>query len=312
MTPRSASALSGHMQGENALKPIRTPHVYVPAIPQILGYDLNAEIFLKDESQQLGRSVKGRVAYAMARRSRQSGRQIVESSSGNLALGLGYWCAQLGAARPVCLVDECCEAPMIEVLSSAGCIIEMVALTEQEREEQSGVFKRIALAEEYARKGYYWPNQYDRGDWVKVHEQTTGPEIWQDGTGYDLVVGAVGTGATMSGVALSKPAGSTTRLVAVEPQGSTIFSEHAGAYRVAGAGNPFTPANYRRGLMDIELTVEDEASFSAARLLRDHGLAVGSSGSMAIVGALRAMEQLAGEVRRTLVIVADDGWYETI
>jgi cysteine synthase len=201
---------------------------------------------------------------------------------------------------------------MLEVLSGAGCIIEMVPLTQQEREEQSGVFKRIALAEEYARKGYYWPNQYNGGQWVKVHEQTTGPEIWQDSARYDLVAGAVGTGATMSGVALSKPADRATRLVAVEPRGSTIFSGGAGAYRVAGAGNPFTPANYRRGLMDIELAVEDEASFSAARLLRDHGLAIGSSGSMAIVGALRAMEQLAGEMRRALVIVADDGWYETI
>lgn len=284
----------------------------VPWIPQLLGHDVDAEIFLKDESQQLGRSIKGRVAYAMARQSQESGRRIVESSSGNLALGLGYWCAQLGAARPVCLVDECCEAPMIEVLSSAGCIIEMVPLTQQEREEQSGVFKRIALAQEYARKGYYWPNQYDCGDWVTVHEQTTGPEIWQDGTRYDLVVGAVGTGATMSGVARSRPAGSTTRLAAVEPRGSTIFSLQAGAYRVAGAGNPFTPHNYRSGLMDIELAVEDEASFSAARLLRDHGLAIGSSGSMAIVGALRAIEQQAGEVRRTLVIVADDGWYESL
>ena len=74
------------------LRPIRTPHIYLPELPVILGYSLDLEVFLKDESQQLGRSVKGRVAYAMAKRSRESGRQIVESSSGNLALGLGYWC----------------------------------------------------------------------------------------------------------------------------------------------------------------------------------------------------------------------------
>jgi cysteine synthase len=201
---------------------------------------------------------------------------------------------------------------MIDALCEAGCLIEVVPLTRREQEEQSGVHKRIARAREYVGKGYYWPNQYDAPEWIKVHQETTGPEIWCDNIRYDLVVGAVGTGATVSGVALARPADSTALVVAVEPAGSSIFGAPAGPYRVAGAGNPFKPKNYRQDLIDVEVTVDDNSAFLAARRLRASGLHIGSSGAMAVVGALRAAEQLEGTPQTAVVIVADDGWYESI
>jgi cysteine synthase A len=278
-----------------------------------MGFSSNISLYFKDESRQLGRSIKGRIAYAMAKKSRKSGKRVVESSSGNLALGLGYWCGKLGAPTPLCLIDECCDLSMMQALSQAGCVIEMIPLTHQEIEHQSGVIKRVARARDYTRQGYYWPNQYGSKAWIAVHEKTTGPEIWRDNVAYDMVVGAVGTGATISGVALARPSGRNSRIVAVEPKGSVIFSAQPGAYRVAGAGNPFTPGNYRHDLMDLEIAVDDDASFAAARSLRSIGVRIGSSGAMAVVGALRAAECLDMRGRtNVIVIVADDGWYEDI
>ena len=292
--------------------PIATPHTYMPRIPGILGCSGQYRLYVKEECHQPGRSVKGRVAYAMAGQSKRSGRPIVESSSGNLALGLAFWCDRLGAPQPLCLVDDCCETAMRAALLDAGCKIESVQLTEREMDEQAGVHKRIALAEEYARQGYYWPNQYDGEQWVRVHAETTGPEVWKDPVGFDIVAGAVGTGATMSGIAASRPADRTARIVAVEPAGSTIFNSVAGAYRVAGAGNPFTPRNYRPELIDDEITVEDEATFHAMEALRRQGYRIGSSGSMALVGALRASTARSStSIRSPLVVIADDGWYES-
>ena len=292
--------------------PVRTPHVPVPRAAAIIGSPADLRIVVKDESRQLGRSIKGRVAWAMAARSGESGRPIVESSSGNLALGLGHWCRQLGAPPPLCLVDDCCERPMIDALTEAGCLIEVLRLTGREREEQSGVIERVARAMEYSSRGYYWPNQYDCHDWVSVHERTTGPEIWADRARYDLVVAAVGTGATISGVALSRPPAVTTRVVAVQPAGSAIFGGPPGPYKIAGAGNPFTPGNYLPDHVDLELDVGDEESFRAARALRASGLRIGSSGAMAMVGAIRASERFGGGPQTALVIVADSGWYEDI
>jgi len=294
------------------LIPVVTPHTYMPKIPEILGFSSQFRLYVKEERYQHGSSVKGRVAYAMALQSRRSGRPIVESSSGNLALGLALWCKRLGAPQPLCLVDDCCETTMREALADAGCTIESVPLTGREIEEQAGVHKRIALAEEYAKQGYYWPNQYDCHEWVRVHAETTGPEVWNDPVAFDIVAGAVGTGATMSGIAASRPAGRATGIVAVEPAGSTIFNSAAGTYRVAGAGNPFTPRNYRPELMDYEITVEDDATFPAMAQLRRRGYKIGSSGSMALLGALRAATACrAPGISSLLVVIADDGWYET-
>jgi cysteine synthase len=293
------------------LMPIETPHTYMPRIPQILGFSTRLRVYAKEESYQHGRSVKGRVAYEMARQSKHCGRRIVESSSGNLALGLAFWCERLEAPQPLCLVDDCCEATMRDALTDAGCVLESVPLTDRELAEQTGVHKRIALAGEYSKQGHYWPNQYDGSEWIRVHAETTGPEIWKDPVAFDIVAGAVGTGATMSGIAISRPADRPTRIVAVEPAGSTIFNSVAGTYRVAGAGNPFAPRNYRPDLMDCEITVEDAATFRAMAALRRRGYRIGSSGSMALVGALRAAT--AGpsrDIRSILVVIADDGWYE--
>jgi cysteine synthase A len=226
-------------------------------------------------------------------------------------LGLGFWCERLGAPKPLCLVDDCCEATMREALADAGCVVESVPLTGREIEEQAGVRKRIALAKEYAGQGYYWPNQYDGHEWMRVHAETTGPEVWNDPVPFDAVAGAVGTGATMSGIAASRPAGRAARIVAVEPAGSTIFNAVAGSYRVAGAGNPFTPRNYRPELIDYQITVEDDATFPAMEELRRRGYKIGSSGSMALLGALRAGTACpTRRIRSLLVVIADDGWYE--
>jgi cysteine synthase len=293
------------------LTAIATPHTYLPRIPELLGFQGEFRIYFKEERYQLGRSVKGRVALAMVRQSKCCGKPIVESSSGNLALGLGFWCERLGAPKPLCLVDDCCEPAMRAALADAGCLIESVPLTPSEIADQAGVRKRVALAEEYSRQGYYWPNQYDGEEWMRVHAETTGPEVWKDPVTFDIVAGAVGTGATMSGIAASGAADRVGRIVAVEPAGSTIFNSAPGPYRVAGAGNPFTPRNYRQGLIDDEITVEDEATFSALAALRRRGYCIGSSGSMALVGALRASAALpARGTKSVLVVIADDGWYE--
>ena len=293
-------------------QPIATTHRALPDIVRALSIARPIALYVKDESSQRGRSVKGRVAYEMARQSLERRQPIVESSSGNLALALGYWCRELKAERPLCLVDDCCERPMLEALSGAGCDLQLISLTDAERQVQSGVFKRIAAAREYEKDGYWWPDQYGNPAWVDVHRRTTGPEIWGDDTIFDLVCGAVGTGATMSGVALSRPNERLTKIAAVEPKGSSMFSPGSGPYRVAGAGNPFRPENYRSELMDFEVAISDERTFEVLRRLRVSGLEVGTSGAMAVAGAVRVALTLDESLPKVLILLADNGWYEPI
>jgi cysteine synthase len=63
--------------------------------------------------------------------------------------------------------------------------------------------------------------------------------------------------------------------------------------------------------MDLEITVEDAATFRAMQALRRRGYSIGSSGAMALVGALRASTATPSRaIRSLLVVIADDGWYE--
>jgi cysteine synthase len=294
------------------MQPKETPHIRCDDLINFIDAPREIDIYVKNEAEQYGRSIKGRVAYAMVRRGLELGMPIVESSSGNLALGLGYWSARLGAPAPLCLIDNCCEPAMREELQRAGCNIEVVSLDPAEIENQVGVFKRVAKAREYQANGYYWPDQYDNNEWIEVHRRTTGREIWQDLIRFDLVVCAVGTGATVSGIALARPAESSALVIAVEPSGSVIFGGHPGPYGVAGAGNPFTPRNYRKEAIDMEIVIDDVETFGMARYLRRAGYAIGSSGSMVVVGAGHALRLLSNKSRAILVVIADDGWYENL
>ncbi len=128
------------------LTPIATPHTYLPWIPEVLGFSGQLRVYVKEESYQYGRSVKGRVAYAMACQSQRSGRRIIESPSGNLALGLAFWCERLGAPQPLCLVDDCCETAMRAALTDAGCLIETVPLTRRRWHRCDNVRNRSSTA----------------------------------------------------------------------------------------------------------------------------------------------------------------------
>ena len=292
-------------------KPLATEQTHAPEIPSLLGFHSGTDLFLKDESAQLGGSIKGRVAHAMVIESLRLGKPIVESSSGNLALGLAYWCRRLEASTPLCLIDDCCESPIRKKLIAAGCALEEISLTPSEQSNQTGVLKRVELAARYAERGYYWPNQYGQPAWVEVHARTTGPEIWDCAIPFALIAAAVGTGATISGIAASRPRNRIARIAAIEPQGSGIFSSPTGAYRVAGAGNPFRPGNYWRDLIDDEVAVDDESTFRARAILRQSGWKIGSSGAMALVGALRVATRICtARSDPILVVIADSGWYE--
>ncbi len=278
----------------------------LPDVARMLGANPTILVYVKNESVQPGLSIKSRVAYAMVRQALVSGRRIVESSSGNLAIGLAYWTAVLDADPPRCLVDACCEEPVLTLLDSLDAEIEVVPLSKQERRHQLGVLPRIRRARELQEEGFYWPDQYNNAQWIGVHAASTGPEIWRDFRSFDLVACGVGTGATISGVSNTQPVRSTTRIVAVEPLGSAVFGGAAGPYVTAGVGNPFTPGNYRSSRVDHEIVVADDETLPAVRTLRELGLQIGSSGTMTLLGGLRC----ARPGDRLLFVQADDGWYE--
>ena len=143
-------------------------------------------------------------------------------------------------------------------------------------------------------KGAWIARQFDNPANPAAHEATTAEEIWVDTAGaVDIVVGGVGTGGTLTGIARGlKARRPGLQIVAVEPQESAVLSgDSPGPHRIQGIGAGFAPNVLDRALLDEIRTVSEAESFAAARRCAAiEGLPVGiSSGAV-----LHAMIDLAG------------------
>ncbi len=118
----------------------------------------------------------------------------------------------------------------------------------------------------------------------EVHRRTTAEEIWKDSDGrVDILVSAVGTGGTITGVAevlkAHKPSFSA---IAVEPQDSPVISQtrrgepvKPGPHKIQGTGAGFVPKNLNLDIVDDVVTVTNEDAIATARRLAGAGGAAG-------------------------------------
>jgi cysteine synthase A len=136
----------------------------------------------------------------------------------------------------------------------------------------------------------WMPQQFENPANPSVHEQTTGPEIWNDTKGQiDAIVAGVGTGGTITGVArYIKKLNPNFKAIAVEPKNSPVISGgSAGRHRIQGIGAGFVPKNLDTSLLDDVIQVEDDIAFAwGRRLAQEEGIMAGiSSGANAWAAA---------------------------
>jgi cysteine synthase A len=132
----------------------------------------------------------------------------------------------------------------------------------------------------------WMPQQFDNPANPLSHEETTGPEIWQDTGGQiDAIVTGVGTGGTITGVArYIRARNPDFKVIAVEPAASPVISGgKPGRHKIQGIGAGFVPKNLDQSLLDDVISVEDDIAFEwAQRLARQEGIMAGiSSGANA-------------------------------
>lgn len=265
-------------------------------------------IFAKLEGNNPGGSVKDRPAWSMIRSGEESGaltrdKIILEPTSGNTGIAL----AMIGAARgykvrlvmPGCVSSErrgVLEAYGAEVVLSPAC------------EATDGAI-RLAHKMLAERPGsYYMPNQYENPANPLAHYEGTGPEIWrQTGGSIDAFVAGMGTSGTLMGVGrYLKEQRPDVRIVGVEP---------VLGHKVQGLKNmqeAIVPGIYKREELDLVLTIDDETSFDAARLLAEReGLFAGMSSGASVAGALKLAETMEQGTIVTLLPDRGDRYLST-
>ena len=137
----------------------------------------------------------------------------------------------------------------------------------------------------------FMPQQFNNPANPKIHRETTAEELWADTDGaIDIIVGGVGTGGTITGIAevikLRKP---SFKVVAVEPINSHVLSGgKPGAHKIQGIGAGFVPKVLRTDLIDEVIQVTDDESINfGRRLAREEGILSGISSGAALWAAIQ-------------------------
>jgi cystathionine beta-synthase len=282
-------------------------------IVKICGHGENsAEIYLKLEQFNPGGSIKDRIARTMIREAERRGElrpgtMIVESSSGNTAIGL----AMLGTLRGYQAYAICDRNVPIAKLCRIQALGGKVIYLPHTPPGFDSVELRIALADRLAETVPHCITlgQFSNPDNPKAHYETTGPEIWEQmDHRVSAVVAAVGTCGTISGIGrFLKEQNPAIQVIAAEPVGSTIFGGKRGNFLIQGGGLSFTPTILDRDVVDQSCRVSDADAIRAIHwLARSNGIMVGGTAGWVMHTLLELARNSFGP-RDRLVGVLPDG-----
>jgi cysteine synthase A len=278
----------------------------------------HATVLAKIEGRNPAYSVKCRIGAAMISDAEQRGllgpgKELVEPTSGNTGIALAFVAAAKGIPLTLTM-PETMSLERRKLLLAYGANL---VLTEGTK----GMTGAVAKAEEIAASNptrYVLLQQFRNAANPRIHEETTGPEIWQDTDGaIDILVSGVGTGGTITGVSryVKKTRGKPILSVAVEPEASPILSQaragqplKSGPHKIQGIGAGFVPEVLDLSLVDgIETVSNEEAILYAQRLAKEEGIISGISCGAAVAVAARLAQQPEHQGKTIVVILPDSG-----
>jgi cysteine synthase A len=161
----------------------------------------------------------------------------------------------------------------------------------------------IAKAEEIVTEGgnVWMPQQFNNPANPEVHRRTTAEEIWADTDGRaDVLVAAVGTGGTITGVSeVIKSRKADFRSIAVEPSASPVITQtltgepvKPGPHKIQGTGAGFVPKNLNLEMLDGVVTVSNEDAIATAqRLAKEEGILAGISTGANVFAAIEVAKR---------------------
>lgn len=287
---------------ENILSTIgHTPMVKLSRVLPGIRFNL----FAKVESFNPGGSSKDRAALTILRNALEEGQlrpgtTVIESSSGNMGIGLAQACAYFGL-HLICVVDPSITEWNLKMLAVYGATIEVVSESDPAGGFLQARLNRVQTLLHSVRDSF-WPDQYSNPYNAIAHSQTM-HEIVTDMDGQvDYLFCATSTCGTIRGCAeYAREHGLQTKIMAVDAVGSVIFGDKPARRLIPGHGAATRPKLYQADLVDACVHVSDlQCVVGCRRLVQDEAiLAGGSSG-----GVLMAIDQIKEEIPQDAICVA--------
>ncbi len=275
-----------------------TPLVRLHAASEATG----CEILGKAEFLNPGQSVKDRAALGIIRDAEASGALkpgglIVEGTAGNTGIGLSMVANALGYRCIIVMPRTQSQEKKDAVKLFGAELVEVDAVAFAHPDHYTKVSKR--LAEE---QGGLWANQFDNLANRRAHEETTGPEIWEQTEGkIDGFICSVGSGGTLGGISRALKARNPNIAIGIaDPGGAALYHWYkdgelkaTGTSITEGIGQGRVTANLEDVLVDYAYRVEDEEWLPVLfDLVKNEGLAIGGSAALNVVGAMRLAKDL--------------------
>ena len=286
---------------------------------ELHGFDAGpCRLFVKLENANPGGSIKDRIARSMIEAAEADGRlkpggTIVEATAGNTGLGL----AQVGLLkgyRLLLVVPDKMAREKIQHLRAMGVDVRITRSDVGKGHPEYYQDMAEAIAAKLNNAVYI--NQFVNPANPQAHEETTGPEIFEQmGGDVDAVVVGVGSGGTLTGLGrFFAKASPKTRMVLADPVGSILAplvnegkQVQAGSWIVEGIGEDFVPDNCDLGFVEKAYAISDQESIATAReLLMKAGVLAGSSSGTLLAAALRYCREQT-EPKRVVTLVCDTG-----
>jgi cysteine synthase len=229
---------------------------------------------------------------------------IVESSSGNMAMGLAIVC-NLRGYRLTLVSDYACDAALRRRLQDLGARVEIVP-----KPAARGGFQtaRLDRLEEIRRESSdsWWVNQYDNPCNPGAYSSFAAQLIEALGR-VDILVGTVGSGGSMCGtISYLRRLFPDAMAVGVDTFGSVLFGQPDGPRHLRGLGNSLLPANLDHSLFDEVHWVTAAEAYKATRVLHQTSCLFcgGTSGAAWLVASYCAHNNPTAKV---VCIFPDDG-----
>ena len=273
--------------------------------------DTSSKFYAKLEMFNPGGSAKDRTAFLMLSKAMDDGElgqhsTVIESSSGNLAIGLAQICRYL-ELNLIVVTDPNINRHTLDIIQAYGAQVERITEADSSGNYLKNRLKRVRQLRDTIPDSY-WPNQYSNNLNPEAHHQTMKEIVDLCPVPPDYILAATSTCGTIMGCArYAQDHNLKTKVVAVDAVGSVIFGTSKARRLIPGYG-----AGKKSDLLDesyidhVFHMTDKECVIGCRRLLQNESILAGGS-TGAVVMAAEKMQSLIPENSSCVLIFPDSG-----
>lgn len=289
--------------------------------------DHDVEVWAKLEAANPGGSSKDRPAARMLQDALAEGRvtcatTVIESSSGNMGVGLAQACRYHGL-RLICVVDSRAHETNVRTMRALGAEVHVVSRPDPDTGELLAARLKLVARLLETTPNSFWVDQYANASNPGAHATGTMREVDEAlGGELDFLFVATSTTGTLRGCCdYLRAHGRDTRVVAVDATNSALFGGSPGPRRLPGFGAGVESKLSQGAAFDRLVRVPDlDCVVGCRRLVEREAILAGASSG----GVASALERLADQMspgsRCAMILpdggagylgtVYDDGWVQ--